>query len=304
MNALASFIMKGRSQAVLVIASLTILSWMLSLASLLAAAAVALPTLRRGGREGLILAACALPVVALAGQLVMGNGMLAGLYCLAIWAPVWLVAIVLRATASLPTAFMATLGLGILVVLGFYLVVSDPAAFWSSSLEATLKPMLEQRSGGNASEALISQTLQAFSRYATGAVAAGSMMTVMISLMIARWWQANLFNPGGFRTEFLQLRLPVKLSWAFLVVILAASVSTGGMTEFAVNLAVPFFMLYLLAGFAVIHAVCSAIQNGRFWLIGIYIGLMFIAPLVVVIVLVGLTDSWVDWRRRLIRGGV
>ena len=52
MSALAQFIMKGRSQAILVLASFTILSWLLSLASLLAAAALALPTLRRGIQDG------------------------------------------------------------------------------------------------------------------------------------------------------------------------------------------------------------------------------------------------------------
>lgn len=302
MNALARFIMKGRSEAILVIAALTILSWGLSPASLLAAAAIALPTLRRGGKEGARLILGALPIVALAGYILLSDAVQAGGYSLVMWIPILLVAIILRETASLSIAVLSALALGWLVVAGMYAMLSDPAAFWLDTLQQVLKPMLEQR-GTGVDEGLINQTIQLFSRYATGAIAAGSIMTVLISLLLARWWQANLYNPGGFRDEFQQFRLPTPAGYVFLVLLIAGMASSGGVQEFSVNLLMPALMVYMLAGFSVIHALCSSTRAGRFWLAGIYVGLMFIAPLILVITLVGLSDSWFNWRQRFASAG-
>lgn len=301
MNALARFIMKGRSEGIMVVSALTILSWGLSLASLLAAAAIALPTLRRGGKEGALLILGALPIVVLAGHLLLSDAVQAGGYSLVIWIPVLLVAIMLRATASLSMAVLSALGLGWLVVAGFYALVSDPASFWMETLQRAVQPMLEQR-GADVDERLVTQTLQMFSRYATGAIAAGSVMTVLVSLLLARWWQASLYNPGGFRAEFLQLRLPATAAYGFLILLLAVTAGGAGVMEFAMNLLLPALMVFVLAGFSVIHAACTRSAAGRFWLVGIYIGLMFVAPLIVMIALVGLSDSWFDWRRRLTPG--
>jgi len=297
MSSLAAFIMKGRSQAILVISAFTILSWMLSLASLLAAAAVALPTLRRGGREGGVLMMAALLVVVLAGMAILGNAWQAGGYALAMWVPAWVMAIILRETASLSSTVLSAMGLGLVIVMGFYLVIPEPAEFWQSTLQQTVKPLLEQR-GAAAGEPLLAQSLEMFSRYATGAIAAGSVMTVLFSLLLARWWQAGLFNPGGFRAEFLQLRLPMMASALALVLVLMASIG-GGIANFATNLLFPVVIGFLFAGFSVVHAVCAGSPSGRYWLIGLYVALMFMAPIIVLIALVGITDPWFNWRLRL-----
>jgi uncharacterized protein YybS (DUF2232 family) len=93
--------------------------------------------------------------------------------------------------------------------------------------------------------------------------------------------------------------MPTAVGYGFLAALVVVTVSGGGMAEFAANLLLPGLMVYLLAGFAVIHAVCSRTPAGRFWLAGVYVGLMFIAPLILLIALVGLTDSWFNWRQRL-----
>jgi len=294
--------MRGRSQAILAVALLTVLSWLLSLVSLIAAAGVALPTLRRGGKEGVLIVLGALPVVALAGQLTLGNAIQAGGYSLILWLPVMVTAIVLRETASLSVAVLFALGLGLILVIGFYALVDDPASFWGDTLQKVIQPVIERR-GGEVDAELMNQTMHMFSNYATGAVAAGSLMTVLISLLIARWWQANLYNPGGFRTEFTQLRLPWFISLAFLSISLMAGISGEGMGMFSANLLMPVSMPFLLVGFAVLHVLCSALPSGKFWLAGIYVGLIFVAPMVVLIAVIGLTDPWLNWRSRFVTRG-
>ena len=297
MGALARFIMRGKSQAILVISSLMIVSWLLSLASLLASAAISLPTLRRGGLEGLLLMLGALPLVALAGQLVMGDALQAIGFCLIMWIPVVLVSLVLRETTQLSLSVMTAVGLGVISVMGFYAIVDDPTSFWDTQLLEAMKPMLAQ-SPESVDGDRLNLTVKMFSRFATGAIAAGSVLSVLISLLIARWWQASLYNPGGFRPEFLSLGLP---KWASLILILILSgVLLGGdVGIFAANLMLPVFMGFIVTGFAIIHAVCGGSPSGRFWLIGVYIALMFIAPMLLLIALLGVFDPWINIRKRL-----
>ena len=297
MSALAQFIMRGRHQAVLVVAAFTILSWLLSVASLMAAAALALPTLRRGPLEGAWVAALALPVVALAGHFVMGGALEAAGFALIIWLPTWVAAFVLRETARLDRAVLATTGLGMLAVMLAYLVMDDPQAFWRGQFQVLLKPLIETQMPAGSDEAM-SLTLDLFARYATGAVSAGSVLSVLISLLIARWWQAGLFNPGGFRPEFTTLTLGQPAALVFLLIVGLIGFLGDAFGLFLANLLLPALMAFLLSGFSVLHAVCGMHPTGRFWLTGIYLALMFVTPLILVVTLIGVTDPWVRWRQR------
>ena len=296
MSALAQFIMKGRNQAILMLSFFTILSWLLSLASLLAAAALALPTLRLGPRDGMIVMAGALPVVAVAGYFLMGSALDAAGFALVIWVPVILVSWVLRATTNLSAALLAAVGLGSLSVTGFYLVVDDVAGFWKNQFQTLLKPILDQQAQV-AGDASIAMTLDVFSRFATGSVAAGSILSVMLSILLARWWQAGLYNPGGFRKEFVSLRLSKWLALTVLVSIATILMTGGDFGLFVANFILPVFVGAMMTGFSVVHALLSDNPNGRFWLTGLYIGIMFVTPLIILVALLGIADSWFDWRR-------
>lgn len=298
MRALAAFVMKGRAQAVPALVGLTILSWNFSLISLLSTAAVALPTLRKGAPEGAVLMALAVLPVTLAGWLLLGSPLQAAGYTLMLWVPAWLTAVILRESGQLPLALGGAAGLGMLMVLGIYAISDDPAGMWMEELRKFLKPLLEQPRSATEAEAL-SRSLSAFAHYLTGMVAAGSVLTLALSLLVARWWQAALFNPGGFRAEFLALRLPPLAAYVWLALLAVAWMAGGGVAEIAANLAIPLFVPYLLAGFAVLHALFAG--GSGFWLVGIYMGLVFVSPLVLVIVLIGFTDTWVNWRQRLTR---
>jgi len=296
MRGLAAFIMKGRAQAVSAVCALTVLSWIFSLASLLSAAAMALPTLRLGAKEGVVVMAWAALGVSLAGFAVVGSPAPAG-YSLALWAPIWLLAALLHGTARLSWSLAGAAGLGMAMVLAIYAISGDPAGMWAEELRRYAQPFLE-KAGSEGGMERIGRNFQAFSRYMTGVVAAGSMLTLSLSLLIARWWQALLFNPGGFRAEFHSLRSASACAYLWLGLLALAWMLDGTGSEIAWNLAIPLAMLFVLAGFAVLHAVFSATGNGGFWLAGIYVALMFMSPLIGLILLIGLSDAWIDWRNR------
>ncbi|MGZ8217943.1 hypothetical protein [Methylomagnum sp.] len=298
MRALAAFVMKGRAQAVPALVGLTVLSWSFSLISLLSTAAVALPTLRKGALEGAVLMVLAAVPVAFAGWLLLGSPWQAAGYTLMLWVPVWLAAVILRESGQLPVALGSAAGLGMLMVLGVYVISDDPAGLWVEELRKFLRPLLEQPRSATEAEAM-SRSLAAFAHYLTGMVAAGSVLILTLGLLIARWWQATLFNPGGFRAEFLALRLPSPAAYLWLALLAVAWTTGGGMAEIAANLAIPLFVPYLLAGFAVLHALFAG-GNG-FWLVGIYMAVLFVSPLIMVIALIGFSDTWINWRKRLSR---
>ena len=65
----------------------------------------------------------------------------------------------------------------------------------------------------------IKQSIQLFAQFMTGGVAAGTVYGLLFGLFMARWWQSALYNPGGFRAEFLSLKVhpPMAIASIFIV---------------------------------------------------------------------------------------
>jgi hypothetical protein len=298
MRQLAAFVMAGRIQAILLACGLSLVSWAIPFFGLLAAAAAALPTLRKGAREGGIIIAGALALLTLVGGAWLGSSLGAVGYGVSLWVPIWLGAVVLRESGRLSWALMSIVALGILAVAVVYGFLSNPAALWFEGLRQILLPALS-RTPENFNEATISQSLEKFSHLMTGLVAAGSVLSLILSLLIARWWQAELYNPGGFRREFLSLQLSVTVAYGGIGLFVLAMMSSGKMAEMTWNLVFPYFVLFFLVGFSVLHALLSGKGSRKFWLYGIYAALIIIPHMILPIILLGLSDIWIDWRRRL-----
>jgi mannose/fructose/N-acetylgalactosamine-specific phosphotransferase system component IIC len=57
-------------------------------------------------------------------------------------------------------------------------------------------------------------------------------------------------------------------------------------------------VLFVVLGFAILHRVFAARPNQRFWLAGIYVLTLFVPQMLVPMALLGISDLWMDWRRR------
>lgn len=297
MKNLAAFIMRGRIQAVVGVAGLAMLSFMIPLVSLFSSAALALVALRTGARESSWVLAVSMAVAAAAGILLIGNIQAALVYGLLLWVPVWPVALLLRFSGQLALALEAGLVLAVLAVVAVYLVAGDPSQLWAESLQRIAQSMSEHAPPGfDASQA--GERLQFFAHYMTGMVAAGSLVSLVLGLLIARWWQAALYNPGGFRAEFVGLRLHAVIGYAGLACIGFALLTEGGAAEFAWNASVVFFVLFAVAGFAVVHAILG---RRAFLLGGVYVALLILPQILLPVAFLGFSDPWLNWRRRLIR---
>jgi len=295
-NFLASFIMRGRMQAMAVASSLALLSLLMPPISIVSSATVALVTLRRGAYEGLLVLLSASMAAAMLGVIVLSNYQFALGYALILWLPVWLLSIVLREGRHLSLAFEISSVLGVIAVIGFYVFVPEPATYWLGVLEVMAQPMMQ------ASEmpvAQIQQTITVVAKYMTGVIATGSVTGLLLGLLLARWWQANLYNPGGFGIEYLSLRMPARFTLSTVAVFVVAVVTGGVISEMAWNIGIILFMLYAFIGTAIVHVLISTTKAKRFLLPFFYMLVFVIPHIVVPVAIIGISDTWLDLRKRM-----
>ncbi len=294
MRGLAGFIMAGRLKAALVAASFAVLALIFAPTMILSGAAVALVTLRRGPREGLVVAgAGALGSAVLAG-LALGSPFPALWLVSVFWLPMWLIAIVLRNTVSLQWTLQAMGALTALGVVSIFVALGNPVAWWRDILGQILMPILVQ---SGVPESTISSMIDVTAPLMTGVLVGNLALTLLMSLLLARFWQARLYNPGGFGQEFRALRLGRSAAIATLAL---AALATMTRMPLAVNVALALAGLVAVHGLAVVHGAIDRAKASRGWLFGLYAALFVFLPEVVVLMcLVSVLDAWLDLRGRV-----
>jgi len=295
---LAAFIMKGRFQAMTVASALALLSLAIPPASIVSSATVSLVTLRRGGKEGLYVLLSSCLAAAMLSLFLKIGYQFALLYGLVLWTPIWLISIVLREGRHLGVAIEIAVLLGVVAVLGFYGYQGQPALVWQGVLETMMQPMLEARPDVSVEQA--KHSVQVFAHFMTGAIAAGSVYSLLFGLLLARWWQAALYNPGGFRSEFLGLRGHAKLAIATLALSAIAALSSGVLAELCWNMVLVLLVLYTFIGTAILHACFAVMKGNRFMVPFLYLTLVLVPYVMVIIALFGITDNWLDLRKKIL----
>lgn len=282
--------MRGRLQAMVAASILAMLSLILPPLTVLGSGAVALVTLRKGAREGLNILACS-SIGAVIGAILANVPVPFLVNYTLIPCMAWSVAIILRESQHLSLAVEAAIVIGIACMVGIYAFITDPAVMWK---EAMVKMVPD-----NAPIVDAQHMIDAMAPDMTGIATIGGVFSVLLSLLLARWWQAALYNPGGFRKEFLALKIQPKLAMVNLAIIALAFVSSGTWPQesrIIINLMV---VLYVFVGIAVLHTIISDMKMAQYALPMFYIALFMLMPRSVFLVaLLGLSDTWLDVRKR------
>jgi hypothetical protein len=286
MRALAEFIMRGRMQATLVVvvsAALPLLFW-------LSAAAGSLVLLRRGWSDAVgILAWALLPAI---GWWYFGEPrtLLVLLGALGL-------ALLLRASLSWNRVLLCSVALGLVYGLVLGAVFREPIEAMALELQKLMPQMLDgvhqQMSVDERAhlDSLIAPVL-------TGLIAALLQIVSLLSLMLGRFWQAQLYNPGGFGSEFRVLRLPTPLAMLLLVGMLLGPNLGPQMAMLTPLCSVPL----AFAGIALLHGLVAQGRLGKFWLVGLYITLLLFMQLTYpLLVVLAIVDSLLDFRGRFER---
>jgi hypothetical protein len=292
---LARFTMRGRSQAALVAATSAVLSLVVPLIGLLSSAAIALVTLRKGAIEGLMVGAFSGLASGLLALAVLGSPVPAIGFALALWLPAWMLGLVLRQSRSLDLTVQLAALFGLLILVGIHLQADDPTRYWVDLLEPVRENLVER---GLVEAAASEQLVAEISRWMTGAFAATFYFQLLLALFIGRSWQAQLYNPGGFSTEFRAFR--VQNGVGYLTAGLVALVLLTDDAMWASELLLLLAPLFFIQGVAIVHSLAHGYAAGRGWLIGFYALLVLIMPHAEILVAgLGLVDVWADVRARV-----
>ncbi len=291
---MASFIMAGRIQAAIFVVLSTLVSLLLPPLIVFSNAAIALITLRKGWQEGVaytLLATLVLVLVSFSLKQATSSAIMAGL---GTWLPMVVIASVLAITQSWGKTLLFTLILGVTGVIIFHLTHQDAASYWKPVLEQ-MKPFLTQ--AYQLDDSAIEEKIEIAAGWMTGTFAAALTVIVIASLIIARNWQALLYNPGGFGEEFRQLRIGKQAALAMIVAI-AIAVLSGN--QLLIELIMVGLAVFMFQGLALFHALAKQKGMSTAWLIGLYV-LLFIAfmQMIVLLATFGIIDSFVDLRRRI-----
>jgi hypothetical protein len=301
MKLLAEFVMRAPLTAAAVVAVAAVVALVLPPAtspiSFLSGASLGLVTLRLGSKAGLLVMGIATVMVALLALALLGTASVAVAIMGALWAPLWFLSIILRATVSLPLVVTVALGLVSSVVVMTHWFVGDLTLWWQTFLMDTFI-----RIGPEPGPELV-QLIEGLSQVMTGLVAAGMLVSLVGNLLLARWWQSLLYNPGGFTEEFLVLRLHPLVGIAALGAMALTQFGPEHLESLAVDLVFVMMAAFFITGLAVVHGLNANFGEPVGWLVGVYV-LTFIFPrqMMTILAATGLADSWVDLRGRIKRG--
>ncbi|MEE4658819.1 MAG: hypothetical protein V2J89_00010 [Halieaceae bacterium] len=281
MKAVARYVMKGRNQALWVSvlgASTLMFSW-------LSAAVLALVTLRKGPTEGgYLLAWAVLPAGFLLG--VFGDagplGMILGTTALAV---------LLRWTVSLPLTLAASAAIGLLTgaaLLAFGDNYLQTLEQYFAELFKNLQSQLAQPEGREIT--LVAPGVTSIA----GLLGLMNALSCTLCLLLARWWQAALYNPGGFRAEFHGLRFDTGSS--VVLALLVVGISSLGLEyrPWAAMFALPLS----LAGLGLIHARAAHRKQGVAYITLLYLLWVTLDAVKLIVIGLAVADSWIDFRRR------
>jgi len=303
LRSIAVFAMQGRWQSAITTALLSLGALLFPPLNYLASGVIALSTLRMGPKEGVTVVIATTLVFTLLAGLVLKQYAISGLFLLSNWLPVFGISLVLGYTRSLAAGLLAATGLGIVLVLGTHLVVSEPALWWQQMIGPFLATLAEQPEW-QLSQADTQSLVFGLSEMMTGIVAAGLSINVMLGLLIGRAWQAKLYNPGGFASEFYQLTLG-KSAAMLAMAIMVLTISPLGESLAVLRDCLPVILaVFALQGLSVVHAIVKLKQKHKFWLIAVYVLLVVVMPqMVVLLAMTGVLEQWFNFRRRLIERG-
>jgi len=283
MRALAEFIMRGRMQAILVVvgaAALPMLFW-------LSAAAGSLVLLRRGFNDALsVLVWAALPAL---GWWYFGDPR-----TLLVLLGTLSLAVLLRSQASWVRVMLSSVGLGLLYVWALGAVFGEAIATLAGELQKVLPDAL---SGAyqQLSEAERGRLESLLAPVLTGLLAALLQIVTLLSLMLGRYWQAALYNPGGFGQEFRALRYPPLLAILLLLGMLLGPNLGAELAVLTPLCSVPL----VFAGVALMHGLVAQKRLPRFWLVGLYVVLaLFMQVIYPLLAVMAIVDSVFDFRGR------
>jgi len=279
-RALAEFILRGRIQAFA-------LATLGSILPLISPATIGLVSLTKGTKEGvLIFLWVSLPLLLLQ-QMSADNPLLMAVTIASLGVMV-IAAAVHSLMASWQWSLVAILVVSSMIAIGFSLLMGAYVDALVTAGQTMLSSIAQQQAGEISLVVSVPLVL--------GLIATILLFGCVMSLMLARWWQALLYNPGGFQKEFHSFSLDAKIAVLLILIVGVVLFLPADYLLWAYLVGSPL----LFAGIALVHHVTKQLNLGSQWLAFLYVGLIiFGKPVTLALVVIGLVDSLIDLRSKL-----
>lgn len=274
MTGLARFALKSPVNAALLAALFAVIP----LLYFISAALVAVVTLRMGATAG-----TRTLIAALVGGVI--SWMLTGIpLSLLVLTLTTLLALMLRASESWKSTLFMSVVLGVFSAMLLQVLFQEQFNMMLDALKAFMA----------APDAGIEQDPIDLLKPIAGLVIVSlQVVEATLSLLLARYWQAKLYNPGGLARELHVLRL----SWQEATIYTLLSVVCLYLQP-ALIMLVSFPFIFV--GMATLHGIVAKLKLGGQWLVAAYIALILFNQLIVpLLVLLVLVDSLGNLRSRI-----
>lgn len=213
----------------------------------------------------------------------------------------WIFAIMLRRQTSWGTILQVAALAGVLVISVIHLVYPGVTDWWGSQLQSYYDKT--QSLAGVLKSPVVSREAQLESinitkQYATGLMVAAILFNALFQLVVARWWQGVLFNPGSLGRELRHIRLSRLAGVLFIVSLVLFYLGNSVVLDIMPIL----YMLFGVAGLSLIHYLFRLMPSRStwFWMMMLYLALIIALPISMIIVsFLALIDVWFDARKRI-----
>ncbi len=199
-------------------------------------------------------------------------------------------AIILRSSVDLKLTLISASGMGVLIYFVLPMLMPEVLAEVQKQSEAMLAEALKDNLE-------LWQSVQPkVGPLMVGALAAVQTMVMVLCLLLARWWQAAFYNPGGYSEEFHVLKLPVGYVSGVVLLLFFGSSLPPLVSGILPILTIPL----VIAGVAFVHGIVGMKNLGKQWLFAFYISVFLLGPyLFTLLIFISLIDSIIDIRGRL-----
>jgi hypothetical protein len=287
MKFLGQYLLAEKYKSMAMLSLLTVMSLLVPpLTYIISAIPFSLITLRKGGKYSMQVMVSTLVIISIFGYFSRIGFGLGVTLTTSIWFPVWITSMALRISESQALSVMVAGGIGVFFILILAPFNAELSEWWQSSINSFL-----DKSFTSTELTQIQPALDATLPLISGIVAAGIVISLVTSVLLARAWQSLLFNPGGFWQEFFRLSLPRWLTYLSLTLIVISFSGLGGISWLVQNILTVLIILYVVQGISTMHRTVQNRDLSRTWLIVMYSFLIFMPQMVLFIAFIGIADS-------------
>lgn len=293
MQPIAAWLVRRPQNAILGLATIYIL--FLPLASVFSGAVVVLIVLQHGVRKALIESVLAAALLALMGLIAGTSAVQMAMAALLTWLPAFVLAMALGRWRSLTLTMQASAIAALAALLGFYLVLGDPAEYWSNWLVNEAAPLFIEMGLGEQAATIVENK----------AIIAPQMTVLFVftiwSLYAFGLLLGNALHQAALGREAVFGRFSDLNLGRVLAVILAVASVIAALSGaiWLRNIAFLVFAIFWIQGLSILHWLHSDRQFPAIFLVAVYALIPLLTALPVIsLAVVGYTDAWFGYRTR------